>query len=64
MNTNNSIMILGGYDESEKALNTVELYTLIDSVTTVAQSLKPMNYKRKDCMAVNFNNSVYVMGRV
>ncbi|MCK5033654.1 MAG: T9SS type A sorting domain-containing protein [Calditrichia bacterium] len=55
------IYIIGGYNESRDALNTVEIYnTITDSIW--AGPL--LNFERKELMAVKFENSIYVFGGV
>ncbi|MDR3667194.1 MAG: T9SS type A sorting domain-containing protein [Ignavibacteriaceae bacterium] len=58
----NRVVILGGYNEINPALNSVELYTFTDSMHFSGRLIQPMNFKRNNFMAVSFNNSVYVFG--
>ena len=55
----NEIYILGGYDESSKALSSVEVYSLNENRIVTKSRL---HYARKELMAVEFNGSIYVFG--
>ena len=55
----NEIYILGGYDESSKALSSIEVYSLNENRIVTKSRL---HYARKELMAVEFNGSIYVFG--
>jgi hypothetical protein len=53
------IYIIGGYNESRNALNTVEIFdTNADSIWSGPE----LNFERSEMMAVKFQNSIYVFG--
>jgi N-acetylneuraminic acid mutarotase len=55
----NLIYYIGGYDESSKALKSVEkFYTEIDN----AETGPALNYNRNELMAVIYDNNIYVFG--
>jgi N-acetylneuraminic acid mutarotase len=56
------VMILGGYNEINDALNSVELYEFSDSINFTSHPIQSMNYKRNDFMAVCYYGSIYVFG--
>jgi|GEM_PF-846161 len=59
----NKVMLLGGFNDSAKALNSAEIYTIKDTISSPQLSMAAyMKYKRKDCMAVYYDNCVYVFG--
>ncbi len=55
----NKIYIMGGYDESSKALNSMEVYS-VTANRIVSKSR--MHYARKELMAVEFQGAIYVFG--
>lgn len=56
-----SIMIIGGYNETFKALRTTEIFKFDGSNFSIEQG-PPMNYPRRNFAAVKFKNSIYVFG--
>jgi len=64
LDDSNKVIILGGYNEINQALNSVELIEFTDTMHFTNHPIQPMNFKRNDCMAVYFNGSIYVFGGV
>ena len=58
----NLIVIMGGFNEGSRALNSVEQYSINDSIHVSGSILSPLNKKRKNFMSVYFNHSIYVFG--
>jgi hypothetical protein len=58
----NQVFIIGGYNEIELAMNSVDLYEFTDSMHIVSRPYQPMNFKRNDFMAVNYYGSIYAFG--
>jgi len=56
---NELIYIIGGYDESRNALNTVELFNSNSDSVWAGPTL---NLERSELMAAKFENSIYVFG--
>jgi hypothetical protein len=56
------VVILGGYNEVNVALNSVELYEFADSMHFTNHLIQPMNYRRNNFMAVYYFGSIYVFG--
>ena len=57
----NTVYLLGGYNESQGALASVETYT-INSYGYTNESVSSLNTARKELMAVYYNNQIYVFG--
>lgn len=55
-------MIIGGFNESAGALNTVEKFRLSDSTSIANQYIAPLNFKRKNFMTVTAGGYIYVFG--
>ena len=62
LDDSNQVVILGGFDEINAALNSVEIYNFIDSVQFSSHFIQPMNFSRNDLMAVYFYGSIYAFG--
>lgn len=58
----NRVIILGGYNEINNALNSVELYEFTDTLQFMGHPVQPMNFKRNNLMAVNFYGTIYAFG--
>ncbi len=58
---NNKIYIIGGMDETNQALSTVEVFTVNGDSALVSQG-PSLNYARVDPIAVNYYNNIYVFG--
>ncbi len=56
-----SIYLVGGFNETLAAMDTVEVYSLTQ-FGYASEKSSVLNYARKECMAVNFNNTIYVFG--
>ena len=56
---NNKIYIIGGYNESLRALGTSEIY---HSGLTRTEPGPTLNFNRKELMAVTYDNTIYVLG--
>lgn len=56
------VLIYGGLNESSFALNSVEKYTLVDSMSMSAGNMNPLNFKRRNFMSVHYNNALYIWG--
>lgn len=56
------VMLIGGHNERVHALNTVEVYNFADSMHVISLTMPSLNYSRKEFMAVNYGNYVYVFG--
>ena len=57
------ILIIGGYDEIIRGLNTAEIYNFIDSLKQPTRTTVPnMHFRRKDFVAARFQNYVYIFG--
>ncbi|HSP88453.1 MAG TPA: T9SS type A sorting domain-containing protein [Ignavibacteriaceae bacterium] len=54
-----SIYIIGGFNESQLALSSVEIFKVEDSTITNGPEL---NFERSELMAVRYNNSIYTFG--
>ena len=57
----NSIIVIGGYNEQFKALRTTEIFNY-NSQSFSIEIGPAMNYARRNFAAVKFNNSIYVFG--
>jgi N-acetylneuraminic acid mutarotase len=64
LDDSSKVIILGGYNEINTALNSVELIEFVDTMHFTNHLIQPMNFKRNDCMAVYFDGSIYVFGGV
>lgn len=62
LGSSDSIMILGGTDESRRALNTVEIFTATAGHQYVMASAAPIRFARSRFMAVQYRNAVYILG--
>lgn len=60
----NRILVLGGYNEVEQALATVELFQLWDGQVLSHDTAATMNYARSELTAAFLNDSLYVFGGV
>lgn len=60
----NTILLIGGYNEKNAALNTVESYQFLSNDLIVKKVMPSLNFKRRDFMAVYYKNKVYVFGGV
>lgn len=58
---NNSILIIGGYNEFFKALKNTEIFSVSNQTYSIEEG-PPMKSARKEFAAVRFNNSIYVFG--
>jgi hypothetical protein len=54
--------IIGGYNETEAALNTVEEVTILPDGSLNIVPTTPLNYSRTNLMAVNYKGTVAVFG--
>ena len=54
--------IIGGYNETDIALNTVEEVTILPDGSLNIVSTTPLNYSRTNLMAVNYKGTVAVFG--
>ncbi|MFA5803103.1 MAG: T9SS type A sorting domain-containing protein [Melioribacteraceae bacterium] len=54
--------IIGGYNETDKALNSVEEVTILPGGELKIISSTPLNYSRTNLMAVNYKGTVAVFG--
>ncbi|MCX8056483.1 MAG: T9SS type A sorting domain-containing protein [Ignavibacteria bacterium] len=59
--SNNSIMIIGGFNENSKALRSTEIFNFYGTSFSIEQG-PPMLYPRREFAAVKFRNSIYVFG--
>jgi N-acetylneuraminic acid mutarotase len=55
----NEIYIIGGYNETSKALKSVEIYNTRLNASYIGSNL---NFHRDELMAVVYNNSIYIFG--
>lgn len=55
-------MLLGGFNESSFALNTVEKFRLSDSTSIANSYIAPLNFKRKSFMTASLGGFIYVFG--
>jgi hypothetical protein len=62
LDDSNRVIILGGYNEINDALNSVELYEFTDSIHISSHPIQSMNYKRNDFMVVYYYGSIYAFG--
>ena len=58
----NQVVILGGFDEINTALNSVEIYNFTDTIHYSSHFIQPLNFYRNDFMAIYFYGSIYVFG--
>lgn len=58
---NNSILIIGGYNEFFKAFKNTEIFSVSNQTYTIQEG-PPLESARKEFAAVRFNNSIYVFG--
>ena len=58
---NNSVLIIGGFDETHHALSAVDKITLNNDEVEIDDG-PSLNYGRVDPMAVNYNGIIYVFG--
>lgn len=56
------VMLLGGHNERNHALSSVEVYNFSDTSQISYIVMSPLLYKRKEFMAVNLGNYIYVFG--
>jgi Kelch motif. len=57
------IMVIGGFNAANKSLAISEIYRFNDTINQPQfTQTEQMKYKRKDCMAVYINNTIYVFG--
>lgn len=54
--------VIGGYNEVKKAMRSVELVTIQPDNTLLISSFANLNYERKYCMALAYENNIYVFG--
>jgi hypothetical protein len=59
LNVDGEIYVLGGYNERVKALNTIEIFSLMENQVL---GKSRMNFARKELMAAKFRDSIYVFG--
>ena len=59
--TDTSVYIIGGFNEANLALSSVEIFNSINGNNTVTSG-PPLNFERSELMAVKYNNSIYVFG--
>jgi hypothetical protein len=57
----NQIYLMGGYNETNPVLSSVEIFEIREEGDTIKNGPELM-FARKEFMAVNFNNSIYVFG--
>jgi hypothetical protein len=62
LNDSNQVIILGGYNEINDALNSAEFYNFTDSMHFTSHAIQSMNFKRNDFMSVCYKDSIYVFG--
>jgi len=60
--TSEELLIMGGFNEGNFALNSVVKFKLQDSVSVATQNFQSMNFKRKNFNAVLLNGNIYVFG--
>ncbi len=58
---NKTVFIIGGYNESQQVISSVETFKILPYEFRSDETY-PLNYARKECMAVTFNDSVWVFG--
>lgn len=58
---NNSILIIGGYNEFVKAFRNTEIFSVSNQTYSIQEG-PPLRSARKEFAAVRFNNSIYVFG--
>lgn len=63
MDWNENIYIIGGFNEIEHALNSVEIFKINSSGYQIEYG-PPLNYARKDFMAVYFQENIYIFGGI
>jgi len=56
-----SIYIIGGFNETELALSSVEIFNVSGGNYTITNGPQ-FNFERSELMAVKYNNSIYVFG--
>lgn len=56
------VLIIGGYDETNSALSTVESVEIGNNDSIKVKQYVPMNFARKNFMAVNYQNKIAVFG--
>jgi len=59
----NDIYIIGGFNEIESALASIEIFRINPSGYQIEYG-PPLNYARKEFMAVYYNESIYVFGGI
>lgn len=57
----NGIRIIGGYNEVNKALNSVELFTINGNEHIIEEST-PVNFARSNFMIADFDGSIFIFG--
>jgi hypothetical protein len=62
LDDSNQVVILGGYNEINVALNSVELCEFSDSMHFANHQIQSMNFRRNNFMAVNYFGTIYVFG--
>jgi N-acetylneuraminic acid mutarotase len=60
----NIVFLIGGYNEQNRALNSVESYKFIDMNNVIRNVMPSLNYRRRDFMAVYYDKYIYVFGGV
>jgi N-acetylneuraminic acid mutarotase len=58
---NSRIYVIGGFNESELALSSTEIFNIEDDDYTITNGPQ-LNFERSELMAAKYNNSVYVFG--
>ncbi|MCX8010403.1 MAG: T9SS type A sorting domain-containing protein, partial [Ignavibacteria bacterium] len=58
---NDKIFLIGGFDENQSALNSVDIFSLQAGNIGFQQGPR-LNFPRRELMAVRFGNSIYVFG--
>jgi hypothetical protein len=61
-NVDSELIIMGGFNEGNFALNSVEKIKFNDSSSLYFEPFPPMNYKRKNFNSVLSNGNIYVFG--
>ncbi len=56
-----SIYIIGGFNETELALSSVEIFNVEDG-NYIIKNGSQLNFERSELMAVKYNNSIYAFG--
>jgi len=59
-----AVALIGGYNESSPAMNTVEILNVEDTSQVYSFFTDPLNFGRSELMAVNYDGLTYVFGGV